>query len=53
MAYSFKGLDKIKQILKELPSDFRAFKTKTLKHFIQLHLLSPIKIFFNQMPLEK
>lgn len=53
IAYCFKDLDKIKQILKEMPSDFRTFKTKLLKHFIKLHLLPPIKIFFNQMPLEK
>lgn len=53
IAYRFKDLDKIKQILKEMPSDFRVFKTKLLKHFIKLYLLPPIKIFFNQMPLEK
>lgn len=53
MAYCFKDLDKRTQILKEMPLDFGAFKAKLLKHFIKLHLLSPIKAFLNQMPVEK
>lgn len=53
MAYCFKDFNKRKQILKEMPSDFGAFKTKLLKYFIKLHFLSPIKAFLNQMPVEK